>query len=165
MDIDTPSPSDLSAPAVVRLVGGPDDWHGQTITGVYTAADLAGPRETLGTHLITSGVPDGHPDPGARAVYTPDPDPADVERWYFRGWHPAVPARRAASRAPAEVELDAHGEPVAWSVAGQRVALVRVEVHWAALDGEPAEWLVRGDDDRVWDLVGTDDGWTAGTIG
>ncbi|MFD3688736.1 hypothetical protein ACFWTE_28405, partial [Nocardiopsis sp. NPDC058631] len=63
----------------VRLVGGPADWHGQTLT-IHTREELEGPRDALGTYLISSGVPADHPDPGARAVYEPGgcPDPGRV---------------------------------------------------------------------------------------
>ena len=66
---------------MVRLVGGPADWSGQT---------LRMPRGSGGAHLISSCPPsrgEGE-DPDPRAVYEPGADP---EVWTFRGWVPSSP--------------------------------------------------------------------------
>ncbi|MFC7331489.1 hypothetical protein [Marinactinospora rubrisoli] len=70
---------------VVRFVGGPDDWRGRVME--VPVSDPSDP----GTMLISDHVPwrpdDEDLDP--RAVYTPDPPPADQRVWIFRGWFPS----------------------------------------------------------------------------
>jgi len=127
-----------SAVVPVRLIGGPEDWHGATLS-THTAQELAGPREDLGTYLISSHVPHDHPDPGARAVYEPDAEPGRADLWFFRGWVPLEPAD-AESRSPErEVDLEVHvdddGLPVAIvarEVPDDVIRVVRVLAHWQA---------------------------------
>lgn len=68
----------------VELIGGPLD--GEVLE--YPPADLEGrPVDELGAYMV---VPDrrAHPeDPGARAVYEPQPG-GDPLRWTWRGWVP-----------------------------------------------------------------------------
>lgn len=127
---DTTTPS---ATVPVRLIGGPDDWHGQDLT-IHTAAELAGPREALGTYLSSNHVPEGHPDPGARAVYEPDAEPAPATLWFFRGWFPYGPHdlenRTADQHAPADIETD-DGLPTGWVTdEGERHRVERILAHW-----------------------------------
>ncbi|MET9713345.1 hypothetical protein [Nocardiopsis alba] len=120
----------------VRLIGGPDDWHGQDLT-IHTAAELAGPREALGTYLISNHVPAGHPDPGARAVFEPDSEPAPATTWFFRGWFPYGPHdlenRTADQIVPVDVESDEEGLPTGWVTdEGERHRVDRILAHWQA---------------------------------
>ncbi len=75
----------------VELVGGPSDWSGKT---VRMPVDLERPREEIGAYLISSDTPPrgGDEDEDPRAVYEPDPVPADPCRWVFRGWFPSSPS-------------------------------------------------------------------------
>ncbi len=75
----------------VELVGGPDDWRGRT---VQMPVDLDRPREEIGAYLISAHTPPRgeEEDVDPRAIYEPDPEPADPLRWIFRGWIPASPA-------------------------------------------------------------------------
>jgi hypothetical protein len=70
---------------MVELVGGPWDGHQQEL---MTTADLDRPRESLGAWLMVPGEwPDDVPAGStARASYEPDPAPAPVTRWLYRGW-------------------------------------------------------------------------------
>ncbi len=69
---------------MVELVGGPWDGHRQALAA---AADLAGPREQLGTWMmLAGGWPDDTPAGCVpRAVYEPDPAPASALVWRYRG--------------------------------------------------------------------------------
>ncbi|MBB6172159.1 hypothetical protein HNR23_002219 [Nocardiopsis mwathae] len=66
----------------VELIGGPMDGSVQQMqhAAIYEDPDP-------GAYLV---VDDDHKapggDPGARAVYEPDPPPADPRRWVWRGW-------------------------------------------------------------------------------
>ncbi|MER6625968.1 hypothetical protein [Streptomyces sp. NPDC000931] len=120
----------------VRLIGGPADWREQLLDHV-TDEELAGPREELGGYLISSHVPPGHPDPGARAVYEPDSEPARADVWFFRGWMPTGPddleLRRADHHQAVTVLLDDGCLPVEWAT--DDGGLHRVErflAHWQA---------------------------------
>lgn len=164
------STSPLIAP--VHLVGGPDDWHGRTLD-IYTPADLAAPRDTLGTYLISDGVPRSHPDPGARAVYSPN-DALPAALWFFRGWFPSSPSdpehRQADELAPvSSVALDAWSLPTGWEHQGVRHTVARVLAHWQAEDNLAALWHVRaaeeGSPGRDWALRQEQDGqWSAGPL-
>ena len=101
---ETPPPSPTTA--IVRLVGGPDDWRETTLTHL-SPEELAGDRETLGAYLVSSCVPPGHPDPGARAVYEPNADPYPPSVWFFRGWGPGgtETPKRADHHEQADVEV------------------------------------------------------------
>jgi hypothetical protein len=72
----------------VRLVGGPPDWDGKTMS--MPESVVYGPREMSGTYLITAHPPERpeDEDPDPRAVYLPDSD-GDPTVWRFRGWFPA----------------------------------------------------------------------------
>jgi len=170
---ETSSPA--SATVSVRLIGGPADWHGQTLN-IHTAEDLAAPRETLGAYLISSGVPASHPDPGARAVYEPDDEPGLADVWFFRGWVPVGPDDPEQLRADhvedVEMVLDDDGLPVSWiGLVGGAVAVDRVHAHWQAT-GEghlaPDVWQVQATGEagpRMWELRDhLGDRWEAGPI-
>ena len=69
----------------VKLVGGPYDGHRQKL---MTIEDLNGPREKLGTWMPLNGYPwpDDVPEGCVpRAVYEPDPPPAEPTIWRYRG--------------------------------------------------------------------------------
>jgi len=148
----TPSPTT----ATVRLVGGPADWRETTLTHL-SPEELAGDRETLGAYLISSCVPLGHPDPGARAVYEPNREPAPADVWFFRGWVPwstADPESRRADHAQAvDVTLDEDQLPTAWATGdGRRHRVDRILAHWPA----------SGEDDLgfdVWHVHSGDGDW------
>ena len=129
----TPRPADT---VPVRLVGGPLDWHGQVLDDMYTADDLAGPREELETYLPSDHVPRDHPDPGALALYAPDDAPARPDVWHFRRWVPDWPgsAERRRPAAVRELAVDTDdGLPAAVTDParpGDRVRVVRVLAHW-----------------------------------
>lgn len=160
-----------SPTTAVRLVGGPDDWHEQHLDHL-TEADLQAPRESLGGYLISSGVPAGHPDPGARAVYEPDAEPASVTVWFFRGWVPVGPTdlelRRPDHHQAATVTLDEDQLPAAWSTDdGGRHRVDRVLAHWEA-NGEDDlgfdAWHVRSEE-ADWELrCHAPDMWEAGLL-
>ena len=125
----------------VRLVGGPDDWHGKTLD-IYTREELAAPRESLGACLISNGVPAGHPDPGARAVYEPNGEPFPAQVWFFRGWMPFGPddpeGRLPERLVDVEVTTTAEGLPVWWADAnGAQHPVVRILAHWQATGEDP----------------------------
>lgn len=131
----TSHPQTAAETVPVRLLGGPADWHRRVLTDLYTDADLSGPRERLGTYLISSGVPADHPDPGARAVYEPDAEPAPSDLWFFRGWFPAGPTDPEHRTPDHEVDLvvtvDGEGLPTALTPAGgEAVPVDRVLAHW-----------------------------------
>lgn len=157
----------------VLLLGGPDDWHEKTLSGLYSAADLAGPREDLGTYLISNGVPQGHSDPGARAVYTPSLDPGMPPHvWFFRGWMPASSAgpehqRPTAHEDHVAVMYGQWGVPVTWEGPGPHEA-TRLLAHWEAEEGRPAIWRVRGTgpdgEQGVWEIHEHGDRTTAGRV-
>src|SRR5690625_3998679 len=119
MTTNTPSGSE---PVSVRLVGGPADWHEQTLD-IYTAEDLSAPREELGTYLISNAVPAGHPDPAARADYSPNDEPWPSTIWFFRGWIPYSPvdpeARHADHHQEVELAVDSDGLPARWTHHGE----------------------------------------------
>ncbi|MFC9941360.1 hypothetical protein [Nocardiopsis alba] len=144
-DTTTPSPT-----AAVRLIGGPADWSGKTLTHM-TVDELAGPRESLGSYLISSHVPADHPDLGARAVYEPNGERWPADLWFFRGWAPAGPEdaelRTADQVVPVDVETDTVGIPTEWVTdEGERHRVERILAHWQA-SGEdqlaPDVWHVR----------------------
>ena len=153
---ETTTPSEA---VVVRLIGGPPDWNGQILTHV-SAAELAGPREALGGYLVSSHVPPGHPDPGARAVYEPSIDPVPAYLWFFGGWVPYWSGdpeeRRGKEHELIGVESDADYLPVAWvGESGGRHRVDQVLAHWPATgenDLAPDAWHVRsaGQD---WELL------------
>ena len=173
MTTNTPSGSE---PVSVRLVGGPADWHEQTLD-IYTAEDLAAPREELGTYLISEAVPAGHPDPAARADYSPNYGDWPVTLWFFRGWIPYSPwdpeAGSAEHHHPVEMTVDGDGLPARWvDHTGQATHTVdRVLVHWQstgeAIDS-PDVWQVEATSPHgsgVWELrwyVGGS--WEAGPL-
>jgi hypothetical protein len=156
--------------ATVRLVGGPDDWRGKTLDHL-TAADLDSPRESLGSYLISNCVPDGHPDPGARAVYEPNAEPAPVGVWFFRGWFPVGSAdaelRTADQHEPVDVETDDDGLPTGWVTdEGERSRVQRILAHWEG----PSEndlavdvWHVRSDG-ADYELLSHPGHWEAGRL-
>ncbi|MGW9351708.1 hypothetical protein [Nocardiopsis flavescens] len=158
----------------VRLVGGPDDWHGQVLDEVYAAADLAGLREDLGAALVSEYVPGAHPDSGALAVYEPDGEPAIPSVWFFRGWlpdWPGSPERRRPSVVRAlEVDVDDEGLPselIDPARPGDRVRVVRVLAHWdhTTADGDAVDvWHVatRDGDHHLEHHLG--EGWTGGPL-
>ena len=166
-----------SETVTVRLVGGPDDWHGHTLD-IYTAEDLTAPRTELGTYLISAHVPAGMADPAARAVYSPDeaPDaPADV--WWFRGWLPTCPAAPEHTEATGRdavdgVVTDALGAPVYWIRDGDPAEAIhetsRLLVHWEAEQDLPAVWRVRAlapdGSTGAWELCEAGGEWTAGLL-
>jgi|SRR5690625_333006 len=167
----TPSGSE---PVSVRLIGGPPDWHEQTLD-IYTAADLAAPREELGTYLISSAVPAGHPDPAARADYSPNDEPWPAHIWFFRGWIPYSPgdpeAGSAAHHHPVEMTVDGDGLPARWTHHGEEHTVDRVLAHWQSTGEDhlaPDVWQVEATSPHgsgVWELhhhVG--DMWEAGPI-
>lgn len=165
---ETTTPSTTTA---VRLVGGPDDWHGQVLTHV-SAAELAGPRDALGGYLISSHVPDGHPNPGARAVYEPDREPAPSTIWFFRGWVPWSPAdpesRRADRHQAVDVTLDTDDIPAGWATDdGSRQRVDRVLAHWQATGEDDLGfdvWHVRSEE-ADWELRHhAPDMWEAGRL-
>ena len=146
-----------SETVTVRLVGGPDDWHTRTLDHV-TVGELDGSREALGAYLISSHVPPGHPDPGARAVYEPNTDPWPANLWFFRGWIPwagwDTESRRATEHTRAEVVLDADGLPARWEgPGGVSHRVERILVHWQSVEDplEPDVWHVRAGG-RDWEL-------------
>src|SRR5699024_2536725 len=158
-----------SATVPVRLVGGPADWHEATLT-VHTAAELADPRESLGTYLISNHVPEGHPDPGARAVFEPDAEPATADVWFFRGWFPYGPDdpehRRADHHEPVDVDVDGH-LPAGWTTDdGGRHRVDRILAHWQASGAAqlaPDVWHVRADG-ADWELLSHPGRWQAGPL-
>jgi hypothetical protein len=66
---------------LVTLIGGPYDGHRQELY------DPQRGRENAGTWMILTGAwPDDVPEGCVpRAVYEPDPAPAPVTRWHYRG--------------------------------------------------------------------------------
>lgn len=168
-------PSETTVP--VRLLGGPDDWHGHTLD-IYTAEDLTAPREELGTHLISDHVPAGMDDPAARAVYSPDEDPSmPPDTWFFRGWFPtcqAAPEHQQPTPRDAidGVVTDRLGAPVYWSQAEQGTDAIfeasRLLVHWEAETDLPAVWRVRAlapdGSTGAWELCEAGGEWTAGPL-
>ena len=172
----TPSPGPNDTDSVtVRLVGGPADWHEATLD-IYTAEDLAAPREELGTYLISTGVPAGHPDPAARADYSPNDEPWPAHIWFFRGWIPYSPGDPEAGSAehhhPVEMVVDGDGLPARWTDhTGATHTVDRVLVHWQSTGEDhlaPDVWQVEATSPHgsgVWELrhhVG--DMWEAGPI-
>lgn len=154
----------------VRLIGGPDDWHRVTLTHL-SSAELAAPRETLGSYLVSTCVPPGHPDPGARAVYEPDVHPALANIWFFRGWVPAGPAdaesRTTDHHQAVDVTLDTDYIPTGWVTDdGGRHRVDRILAHWQASgedDLAPDVWHVcSGDQD--WVLLAHPGHWEAGQL-
>lgn len=157
----------------VRLIGGPEDWHGTTLD-IYTEQELAAPRESLGAYLISDHVPLGHPDPGARAVFEPNARPAPADLWFFRGWVPVGPTDAEHRSPEREADLDVHvdddGLPVAVvdrAVPSDVIRVVRVLAHWQA-SGEdhlaPDVWhvLTRDGDWGLFRHLG--DRWTGGRL-
>src|SRR5699024_5783092 len=131
MTTNTPSGSE---PVCVRLVGGPADWHEQTLD-IYTAEDLAAPREERGTYLISEAVPAGHPDPAARADYAPRYGDEPGTLRVCRGWRPSAPGDPEAGSAehhrPVEMTVDGDGLPARWvDGTGANHTVDRVLVHW-----------------------------------
>ncbi|MBB5495803.1 hypothetical protein [Nocardiopsis metallicus] len=126
-----------SAAVPVRLIGGPDDWHGQTLSHM-TATELEAPREALGSYLVSNCVPATHPDPGARAVYEPNAEPWPCTLWFFRGWVPFGPGdpegRIATHLFDVDVVTDHEGIPLSWSEqeSGEAGTVTRVLAHWEA---------------------------------
>ena len=163
----TPSPTT----ATVRLVGGPDDWRGATLNHL-SAEELARPRESLGAYLVSTCVPQSHPDPGARAVYEPDTEPAPAGIWFFRGWVPAGPedaeSRTADHHQAVDVTLDSDGLPIEWiEGTGTRHRVDQGLAHWEA-SGEdqlaPDVWHVRSGG-QDWELRrDVADMWEAGLL-
>lgn len=178
MSANTPSPASPEASVQhvpVLLVGGPPDWDGKTLSGVYTQADLTGPRESLGTYLISSGVPDDHPDPGARAVYEPAPEPGAANVWFFRGWFPVGPhdpeLRTPARETDVDVVLARYGLPAAFTpvgTPGETLSVQRVLAHWSATgedDLAPDVWHVATPAGADWCLSDHGGGrWTGGEL-
>lgn len=163
----TPSPTT----ATVRLVGGPDDWHGQALTHL-SPEELAAPRENLGSYLISTCVPPGHPDPGARAVYEPDREPARSDVWFFRGWVPwagwDAETRQAEHHQAVDVTLDTGDIPTGWVTdEGERHQVDRVLAHWQATGEDqlaPDVWHVRSNG-VDWELRhDVADMWEAGQL-
>ncbi|WP_017590794.1 hypothetical protein [Nocardiopsis ganjiahuensis] len=148
-----------STAPTVRLIGGPPDWDGQVLTHV-TEAELAGPRAALGGYLVSSCVPAGHPDPGARAAYEPGNEPLSPGLWFFQGWVPywsqASDERRGEHHELVGVESDADYLPVAWvDDDGARHQIDRILVHRPATgedDLAPDAWHVRSGE-RDWELL------------
>ena len=165
---ETPPPS--PATAIVRLVGGPDDWRETTLTHL-SPEELAGDRETLGAYLVSSCVPLGHPDPGARAVYEPNADPYPPSVWFFRGWvpwwHGDPEERRADHHEQADVEVGGL-LPTEWVTEnGIRHRVDRILAHWQASGDDqlaPDVWHVRSGD-QDWELYHHGvDMWEAGRL-
>ncbi|MFJ6022955.1 hypothetical protein ACIQFP_26725 [Nocardiopsis alba] len=164
-DTTTPSPT-----VIVRLIGGPDDWRDRTLTHV-TADELTGPRESLGSYLISSCVPHGHPDPGARAVYEPNADPWPITTWFFRGWFPYGPhdleSRFSGRGVPVDVETD-DGLPTGWVTdEGERHNVERILAHWQANpenDLAADVWHVASDDGSDYELLSHPGHWEAGQL-
>lgn len=164
-----------SEPTPVRLVGGPLDWHEVTLD-IYTAQDLAAPRATLGTCLISNAVPAGHPDPGARANYSPNTGPWPANLWFFRGWVPYAPVdpeeQHAEQLKDVDLVVDTDRLPARWTDhAGTEYRVDRVFAHWQATgenDLAPDVWQVEATSSQgsgVWELhrhVG--DMWEAGPM-
>ena len=163
----TPSPTT----ATVRLVGGPDDWRGATLSHL-SAEELAGPREGLGAYLLSTCVSHGHPDPGARAVYEPDMGEAPADVWFFRGWVPIGPEdaelRTADHHQAVDVTLDGDGLPVEWTEdTGTRHRVDQVLAHWQSTGEDqlaPDVWHVRSNG-MDWELRHyIADMWEAGPL-
>lgn len=163
----TPSPTT----ATVRLVGGPDDWRGATLAHL-SPEELNAPRENLGSYLVSTCVPPGHPDPGARAVYEPDREPAPADVWFFRGWVPwagwDAETRRATEHQAVDVDLDTDRIPIGWVTdEGERHRVDRVLVHWQATGEDqlaPDVWHVRSNG-VDWELRhDVADMWEAGRL-
>lgn len=151
--------------------------HGHYLPGlepVPTGADLTRPREDVGTALLSEHVPEGHPDPGARALYEPDAEPAIPSVWYFRGWVPDWPGsaerRRPTAVHALAVDVDDDGLPTAFTAPARpsdRVRVVRVLAHWDHITDD-------GDAVDVWHVVTRDgdhhlehhfvDGWAGGVL-
>lgn len=158
----------------IRLIGGPEDWHGQVLDDHYAGADLAGPREELGAVLASVCVPSDHPDPDARALYEPDDEPAIPSRWFFRGWVPDWPGsaerRRPADLRELAVEVDDDGLPIALTDPARpedRVRVIRVLAHWDRIAGTGDAldiWhvLTRDGDRHLEHRIGQ--GWTGGPL-
>ena len=151
----------------VRLIGGPPDWHEQTLD-IYTAADLDAPREELGTYLISSAVPAGHPDPAARADYSPNDSPWPATLWFFRGWIPYSPvdpeARTAEHHHEVQMVVDEDGLPARWAdTTGAEHTVDRVLVHWQSEDDSPDVWQVEATS-GVWELRRHGHTWEAGPL-
>ncbi|TNY34547.1 hypothetical protein [Thermomonospora catenispora] len=74
----------------VRLVGGPPDWAGKTLTYPRSVV-YDRPIEEAGAYLISAHPPERGPDedPAPRAVYAPN---NDRTTWHFWGWFPASPS-------------------------------------------------------------------------
>ena len=162
----TPSPTT----ATVRLVGGPDDWRGATLTHL-SAEELAGPREGLGAYLVSTCVPPGHPDPGARAVYEPNMEPAPADVWFFRGWVPVGPedteSRTADHHQAVDVTLDSDGLPIEWvEDSGTRHCVDQGLAHWQSTGEDQLGfdvWHVRSHDGD-WELRAHPGRWEAGRL-
>lgn len=165
----------------VLLLGGPPDWHGRTLPMPASAAV----RESAGAYLISDHTPHRDPDTedtDPRAVYDPDPAPADVRVWWFRGWFPASTVRAEwtrpspADRRPVEAALDGHGAPESWTLPdGTRWDVDRLQVHWVyegegARGGDVGVWQVRAAHETtreaaVWELVCDPGvGWAAARV-
>ncbi|NYI99283.1 hypothetical protein HNR12_005637 [Streptomonospora nanhaiensis] len=71
----------------VRLVGGPPDWAGSTLT--YPRNDVYGPGAEPGALLISAHTPprSDDQDTAPRAVYAPV-EGGDPAVWGFVGWYP-----------------------------------------------------------------------------
>lgn len=164
----TPSPTSIE----VHLVGGPDDWHGATLTHV-SAEELDGPREALDAYLISSHVPEDHPAPAALANYGPNLDTGwSARMWFFRGWTPPGPSdpehRRAEHHQGVDVEVDSEGLVASWITDdGTRHRVDRVLVHQEASgedDLAPGTWHVRSVAGEEWELLAHPGHWEAGML-
>lgn len=165
----TPTPSPTTA--TVRLVGGPDDWRGQALTHL-SPEELDAPREALGVYLVSTCVPPGHPDPGARAVYEPDTAPAPADVWFFRGWVPVGPAdaelRTTDHHQAVDVTVDGDGLPIEWTDdRGTRHRVDQGLAHWQSTGEDqlaPDVWQVRSSG-QDWELRHcAADMWEAGPL-
>ena len=123
-------------------------------------------------YLVSTCVPPGHPDPGARAVYEPDREPAPADVWFFRGWVPAGPAdaesRTADHHQPVDVSLDGDGLPIEWvEDNGARHRVDQGLAHWEATGEDqlaPDVWHVRSNG-VDWELRhDVADVWEAGLL-
>lgn len=159
---DGPMTNTPSEPIPVRLIGGPLDWHEATLD-IYTAQDLAVPRATLGTCLISNAVSAGHPDLGPRANYSPNTAPWPAHLWFFRGWEPYAPVdpedQHAEQLQHVDLVVDTDELPEQWTDRlGAEHRGDRIFAHWQATgenDLAPDVWQVEAassQGSRVWEL-------------
>jgi hypothetical protein len=157
----------------VRLLGGPDDCHGKTLTA-YTREDLSKPRHDLGVCLPANGTSDGRSDSGAGAFFSPDDSPAPVDVWFYRCLFPfdlAEPVPLLADRHQelSDLATDADGVPARWTIPDQSEAKTqRLLLHWEAGNvpkTRPAVWVVRAVATGVkWELLHHADGQWVGAL-